>query len=266
MPDVTTSRKDAMATNSSPMRSLERAIDVLEVLDSARGPLRLTEIARRADLPVATTQRILAALESRDRVEHDTYGYRPGIGLTFGAHAYTVSNPLIRAARPVLIELASLTGMTATLFREHRDQRVVLSRAGIVRHFGYELNVGSRLPLYVGAGKTLLARKDDAEVRSLLEALRSEPGPQVTPLPETDALLEDLAGIRERGYSIAREEREPGVASVAVAVPSSAGVAATVQVSGPLEEFPQDDRAVVLARQVQQAAYRIGHELPGQDI
>ena len=51
------------------MRSLERAIDVLEVLDGSRHALRLSEIARRAGLPVATTQRILGVLESRGRVE-----------------------------------------------------------------------------------------------------------------------------------------------------------------------------------------------------
>ena len=49
------------------MRSLERAIDVLEVLDGSRHALRLSEIARRAGLPVATTQRILGVLESRGR-------------------------------------------------------------------------------------------------------------------------------------------------------------------------------------------------------
>lgn len=251
-----------MAANSSPMRSLERAIDVLEVLDSARGPLRLTEIARRAQLPVATTQRILAALESRDRVEHDSYGYRPGIGLTFGAHAYTVTNPLIRAARPVLIELASLTGLTVTLFREHRGQRVVLSRAGIVRNFGYELNVGSRLPLHVGAGKAILAQKSDDEVRELLDATREEVASPAVPLPDVEALLADLGEVRVRGYSVSREEREPGVASVAVALPPEYGTSAVVQATGEVAQLPDEPSVTALARQVKQAAFGIGHGLP----
>lgn len=113
---------------ASTMRSLERAIDVLEVLDDARQPLRLTEIARRAALPVATVQRILTVLEARDRVERDATGYRPGVALTFGAHAYLTTNPLLRAASPVLMDLAAETGLTASLFREYRDSRVVLTR------------------------------------------------------------------------------------------------------------------------------------------
>ena len=115
---------DEKAASSSPMRSLERAIDVLEVLDNANGPLRLNEIAKRAGLPLATTQRILAVLDARDRVERDASGYRPGIALTFGAQGFSNTNPLIRAARPILIELAAISHLTATLFREHRGQRL----------------------------------------------------------------------------------------------------------------------------------------------
>ncbi|MCU4295855.1 IclR family transcriptional regulator [Brevibacterium permense] len=250
-----------MPATQSPMRSLERAIDVLEVLDSARGSLRLNEIARRAELPVATTQRILAVLESRGRVEKDSNGYRPGIALTFGAHAFSITNPLIRAARPVLIELASLTGLTVTLFNEYKGQRVVLSRAGTTRNFGYELVIGSRLPLYIGAGKALLAQMNDGTVEQLLSAAaQTAPAPS-TPVPTRSDLLEDLAKIRQRGYSISREEREPGVASVAAAIPSDYGVMAAVQATGTIDDFPED-QTQALGRQVHQAAISIGHGLP----
>lgn len=242
------------------MRSLERAIDVLEVLDSARGSLRLNEIARRADLPVATTQRILAALESRDRVERDSNGYRPGIALTFGAHAFSTTNPLIRAARPVLMELASITGLTATLFREHRGQRVVLSRAGNARNFGYELVIGSRLPLHIGAGKALLAQLDEEALEQELSKADNGSGTSIS-AEEREELVADLKEIRRRGYSISREEREIGVASVAAAVPAEYGMLAAVQVTGTIDDFPED-QTLSLSRQVRQAAVSIGHGLP----
>jgi AraC-like DNA-binding protein len=53
---------DGQEAAATPMRSLERAIDVLEVLEVAGTPLRLSDIARRAGLHVATTQRILTVL------------------------------------------------------------------------------------------------------------------------------------------------------------------------------------------------------------
>lgn len=247
-----------MPAAKTPMRSLQRAIDVLEILDSSKGSLRLNEIARRADLPVATTQRILAVLEARDRVERDAYGYRPGIALTFGAHAFSTTNPLIRAARPVLIELSSLTGLTATLYREHYGRRVALSRAGVARNFGYELVVGSRLPLITGGGKALLAQLDDEAIEKA-HSVAVEGGDD--PLPDREALLKDIAEIRRRGYSISREEREPGVASVAAAVPAEYGILAAIQVTGTLDDFPEE-KTQSMGRQVRQAAIAIGHGLP----
>lgn len=247
-----------MSTASSPMRSLERAIDVLEVLDSARGSLRLHEIAKRAVLPVATTQRILAVLEARDRVEHDAYGYRPGIALTFGAHAFSSTNPLIRAARPILMELAGRTGFAATLYCEHKGQRVALSRDGGSGNFGYELVVGSRLPLYNGGGKALLAKFDEDYIKQVLEDGKAS-GEVV---PEFDALMKDLEEVRQRGYSVSRGEREPGIASVAAVIPSTTGPLAAIQVTGTLDEFPED-KTPSMGRSIIQAAIAIGHGLPG---
>src|SRR5690348_2252973 len=109
------------------MRSRERAIDILEIFDSSQHALRLSEIARRAGLPVATTQRILGVLEARGRIERDAGGYRAGVGLVFGAHAYLTSSPLLVAARPILRDLAAATDLTASLFKRIGWSRVVLA-------------------------------------------------------------------------------------------------------------------------------------------
>lgn len=261
-----------MTETASTMRSLERAIDVLEVLDAAVGPLRLSEIARRVGLPVATTQRILATLESRDRVERDAYGYRPGVGLAFGAHAYASSNPLIRAARPVLMDLAASTGLTATLFREHRGQRVVLARADNASNLLAELVVGARLPLALGAGKALLASLDDDDARAVL-ADAARPGdpedPPGSTAPSADeagwpALRAELQAIRDRGYSVSLGERDPAVGSVAAALPGAWTVPAAVQISGPIDALKDPARQQDLGRRAQRAAFRIAQDHPRQ--
>ena len=51
-----------MAVPTNNMRSLDRAFDVLGVLQDAKQPLRLSEVARHASLHVATVQRILGVL------------------------------------------------------------------------------------------------------------------------------------------------------------------------------------------------------------
>jgi DNA-binding IclR family transcriptional regulator len=238
------------------MRSLERAIDVLEVLDGSRHALRLSEIARRAGLPVATTQRILGVLESRGRVERDANGYRPGVGLIFGAHAYLTSSPLIMAARPVLQDLASETGLTASLFRRVGWSRVVLARVDGTRPLRYELPVGERLPLHLGAGKAIAAWMTPEEIDEFLaqgDDLVGADGAALDP----DHFRDDLKRIRDRGFSHAYGERVPGMASVAAPVVDADGVVtAAVQVAGHQEDVAQE-RIEPPGVEVQRAAFAI---------
>jgi DNA-binding IclR family transcriptional regulator len=238
------------------MRSLERAIDVLEVLDGSRHALRLSEIARRAGLPVATTQRILGVLESRGRVERDANGYRPGVGLIFGAHAYLTSSPLIMAARPVLQDLASETGLTASLFRRVGWSRVVLARVDGTRPLRYELPVGERLPLHLGAGKAIAAWMTPEEIDELLAQGDDLVGADGAAL-DHDHFRDDLKRIRDRGFSHAYGERVPGMASVAAPVVDADGVVtAAVQVAGHQEDVAQE-RIEPLGVEVQRAAFAI---------
>ncbi|WP_345361172.1 IclR family transcriptional regulator [Saccharopolyspora cebuensis] len=245
---------------TSTMRSLERAIDVLEVLDRTHQAVRLSDIARQAGLPVATTQRILNVLEARGRVERDATGYRPGIGMIFGAHAYLTTSPLLVAAHPVLADLAAETGLTASLFRRHDRSRIVLARSPGKRPLRYELPVGERLPLHLGAGKVLLAHMEAPEVDALLDEIGDHvlaSGAGVSP----DQLRDELGRIRERGFSEARNEREPGMASIAAALPAPGdGPHVAVQVAGLIDDIPPD-RVEGLGVEVRRAAYAITRRL-----
>lgn len=243
------------------MRSLGRAIDVLEVLESAPSGLRLSEIARRADLHVATAQRILVALEQRGRVERDDNRYRAGVGLLFGAHAYLTGSPLVLNARPVLQDLAASTELTASVFVKTAGfDRAVIARVVGSDPLRYELPVGERLPLHVGAGKTLAAQLDDED----RERLVAEVTPYVAASGKewTAATLRDeLERVRAQGYAVASGERVLGTRSVSAPVRNPDGQpVAAIQVTGTLEAFPED-RVPALAAVIRNAADRLGRQL-----
>lgn len=248
------------AKQASTMRSLERAIDVLEVLEAARGPLRLSEVARRAGLHVATTQRILAVLESRGRVEQDGSGYRTGVAMLFGAHAYLAGNPVAVAAPLVLQQLAAATELTASVFVRAGDSRAVVARVEGKDPLRYVLPIGQRLPLHLGAGKILAAHMDDAEVVELLErvgGITHADGRTVA----TDEFLAELATIRAQGWAESTDERVVGATSVAAPVIGTDGACTTaVQVAGPSSsDALADTRA--LAVEVRQAAAALSARL-----
>ncbi|NNM46763.1 IclR family transcriptional regulator [Knoellia koreensis] len=242
------------------MRSLDRAIDVLEVLEDAPRGLRLTEIARRAGLHVATTLRILNALEARGRVERDETHYRAGVGLLFGAHAYLTTSPLVAAARPVLQDLASETGLTSSVFVRTGYSRAVIARVEGSNPLRYELPIGERLPLHLGAGKILAAHLSDADRDELLSRVApfvTAGGREMT----GEDFTAELDEIRGSGIAVSTDERIIGGRSVAAAVHDRDGaVTAAVQVAG-TDESVSEDRLKALAITVRNAADQLSRRL-----
>lgn len=250
----------SVTAEPSTMRSLERAIDVLEVLDNSRQPLRLTEVARRAGLHVATTQRILNVLEARGRVERDDAGYRPGVALLFGAHAYLLTSPLVASAHPHLQELATATGLTASLFVRTGLSRAVVSRIEGVHPLRYVLPVGERLTLTQGAGKVLAAYLTEHELTELLASgsrLDTADGAHVS----EQQFVEELARIRRDGFSWSSNGRVIGVASIAAPIYDRAGACiAGVQIAASTSDLTEDDIPQVSV-EVRRAAAVIGETL-----
>jgi DNA-binding IclR family transcriptional regulator len=246
---------------ASAMRSLERAIDVLEVLEAARTPLRLSDVARRADLHVATTQRILNVLEARGRIERDAAGYRTGVAMLFGAHAYLASNPVAVAAPLVLQQLASATGLTASVFVRAGDSRAIVARVEGANPLRYLLPIGHRLPLHLGAGKVLAAHMETREVDAMLDRvgeLKRDSGQIVT----REEMRAELEAIRRDGVAYSTDERVVGTSSVAAPVIDREGrCIAAVQVAGPstAEVFADPTLLGVEARQ---AAAALAARLP----
>jgi DNA-binding IclR family transcriptional regulator len=245
---------------ASAMRSLERAIDVLEVLEASRSPLRLSEVARRAGLHVATTQRILATLEARGRVEQGASGYRTGVSMLFGAHSYLATNPVAVSAPPVLQELAASTGLTASVFVRVGAARAVVARVEGSNPLRYMLPIGERLPLHLGAGKILAAFMDEDDVAALLAPVgdfEHANGEKRTMV----GLLEELRQIRIQGWCESIDERVVGAASVAAPVMSADGRCdSAVQVAGPSGD-PQFDNLAALSVEVRQAAAALATRL-----
>ncbi|MFJ9389921.1 IclR family transcriptional regulator [Nocardioides sp. NPDC101246] len=231
------------------MRSLERAIDVLEVLEATRTPLRLSEVARRAGLHVATTQRILSTLEARGRVEQDGTGYRTGVAMLFGAHAYLATNRLAATAPMILQQLAAATGLTASVFVRSGSSRAVIARVEGDDPLRYVLPIGERLPLHLGAGKVIAAYMDPEELEGFSEFTRAD-GTQISP----DDFRHELEEIRRRGWVASHDERVVGASSVGAPLLSPEGEClAAIQVSGQTSN-PAFTDPTPLGHEVRQAA------------
>lgn len=250
------------APKQSPMRSVHRAFEVLSVLELAQQPLRLTDIAQRAGLHVATTQRLVSVLAEHGYASRHANGYTAGPAALSTAHAFATTSPLRLVARPVLEELATATGLTASLYVRVQDSRVLIDRVEGGRRPLYSLPIGERLALYPGAaGKVFLACEHDAELEHVAAELPSVTLADGTVLDEA-TIRADLEHIRARGFAISVDERQFDTTSVAALITDSTGqLLGAIGISGASSEL-RDVESSTLPADVRRAAQAIGARVP----
>jgi DNA-binding IclR family transcriptional regulator len=217
--------------SSSSASVLQRAFSILSAFDTDDESVKLSELARRTDLPKATVHRFLQQLGELNLVERTSSGYRLGLRLFELGMRQPVSRDL-RAAVPILGDLRDATHETVHL--AVLDEGQVLYIEKLVGHSGPPLasRVGGRLPAHcTGVGKALLAfgpKEVTAEVlRSPLQRMTARtivlPGP----------LSRELAKIRREGVAFEYEESAPGIACAACPIMGPDGVAiAAISVAG----------------------------------
>jgi DNA-binding IclR family transcriptional regulator len=227
---------EVASKGTSNMRSVERAMDLLDALARHEAPVRLADLARATGLHRATALRILNTLQQRDYVSAGPDGYRIGIAFLGGAHAFLVTDPAGRTATPVLQQLAETTGLTASLHVRSGTERVVVARVEGSNPLRYELPIGRRLPLHLGAGKVLAAALDDAERHELFAAvgvMKTAQGTEVS----IEEMEHVLTVIRRQGFYVSVDERALGTSGVSVPVPGAdGGVLGVLTLSGPSEK------------------------------
>lgn len=203
------------------MRSLSRALEVFAELQRAERPQRLSDLARTCGMSLPTTLRILRVLQDFGMVSQTDKSYRIGPAVLPAARSYLENDPLVVAARPILQQVASQTGLTASLYTRLGFERILVARVDGESPLRYDLPLGKRLPLTVGAaGKILLASASDEELGQVAAAA-------IAAGHEKDTFTAvDLRGrLPEPGtdYAYSEDERATGVLSVAVAVPHRSG-------------------------------------------
>ncbi len=247
------------------VQSIERAFAVLRVL--ARGPVGVTEVAERTDLPKSTVSRLLTALEAEGAVEQTAVGggYSIGSALATLAESASPSANLRSIVRPFIEELAASTGGSAGFTILDGDDVYWVDNVDD----GDEMvlvadQTGQTFPLHtVPSGLAVLARfGDDAlddYLDSPLEALNEQT------ITDPDVLRRRLRRIITDGVMVSREEIDPGVNAYASAFRGPSGAwAGAIYVQGPSFRFPDEgdhDRVVKL---VAQAASELTDRLIGR--
>ena len=194
-----------------------RALALLAAFDERHRSLTLSELARRADLPLSTAHRLVADLVAWGALSRRPSGeYVVGRRIWDLAMLAPVQVGLRHVASPFLNDLYGATLETVHL--AVRDGLEVLYLDRLSGHGSVQIvsHMGSRLPLHAtGVGKVLLAHAP-AEVQAQALSSLVRITPYTITLP--GRLREDLDRVHREGYATTSEEMTLGACSIAVPV------------------------------------------------
>jgi len=199
------------------VEALAKGLRLLTLFDEQRPSWRVTDLAAAAGLPMPTVYRIVMTLTAEGYLDHLPNGdYRPGVRvLTLGTAALRGLD-LVGIAQPRLQRLGESTGETVNLAVLTGDRVLYLVRLRNSDLVTANIQVGSTLPaVTTSIGKLLLAHldPDDLQARITDASFAGMHGPNAkVSLAE---LTEELAQIREQGWSMQDEELAHGLRSLA---------------------------------------------------
>jgi DNA-binding IclR family transcriptional regulator len=249
----------AKGPNSDPyrLRSILRALDVLEAFDDKRPVLSLKDLSNSIGLPAASLFRILLTLQSRGYLlqnEDGTYQLTRKVLL---GRLSERADKFHAMAKPELRALAAHFNETASLAYLLDDHIQVIDSIDSLHEMRISNRPGRVLPPHCSAmGKAITAFQTREQVDRILEAYGLAPRTSHSIVDRRD-FVSHLIQVRETGVAYDREESTLGGICIAAAIQMPDGRAvAAVSVSTPVSRMTAE-REPETAAGVLNAAQRI---------
>ncbi|MFF4139683.1 IclR family transcriptional regulator [Streptomyces mirabilis] len=195
-----------------------RVFGLMDLLGAETSPLTLSELARRADLPISTAHRLLGELVAWGGVERTESGtYRLGEKIWRLGVSSAWERELRRTALPFAHELAARTGAAVALSTMIGDRLVCIDTVRGKLDSIRLTHAGDELPLFAtSAGKLLMSTVDKTALSEALRTRLERHTPYTQVLPRL--VVAQVEAARQAGYAIARAESSPGQSSLSVPV------------------------------------------------
>lgn len=228
-------------------QAVDRAFEILEIIEAAGGSLALTEVAEITGLTLPTIHRLIRALAARGYIRQ-LPSRKYALGPTLIRLGESATQLIGTWSRPHLADVVQATGETANMAVLDGTMAVYVAQVPSAHAMRIFTEVGRRVYLHsTGVGKALLGQLADSRVREIVRRVGLQQQTEHTLATEA-ALLADLALVRSRGYALDEQEQEPGVRCVAVPVGPEPMSWMAVSVSGPVTRMTDEliERAVPL--------------------
>ena len=248
------------------VRAVERALILLRFFVDCDDGFSATEISHRAQLDLSTTFRLLVTLQAQGFIDQhpDSGRYHLGVTCLELGSQYLKTNDVRKRALNVMEELRNDFGETVHLAMLEGNEVVYLEKLPGLHPIGLmSSRVGQHSPAHcTGVGKALVAFLPDGELRRLFPRAKLARYTDTT-ITDLNALVQELADVRERGYAIDDQEHEIGVKCAAVPIFNHKGIVAAMSISGPAERMDQHITKGRLVEKLLQAGSQVSSQVGG---
>jgi DNA-binding IclR family transcriptional regulator len=208
--------KKAEDADLSAVKTLRKALAILDAFAAAERPLTVAEVAVRAGVTRPTAHRLIQTLVAAGYLSQDPGDSRimPGYSVLQLASSLLDTNQIRLESLPHLETLARLSGERVSLGILHRHEMLYL--AGVEKPSLPTIysRFGKTSPAYCSAiGKSMLAHLPEAELRAYLRHQPLIKHTETTIVDEA-AFRTELGEIRQKGFALDREEFSAGLACV----------------------------------------------------
>ncbi len=232
-------------TKKYQVHSLERGLDLIEILAKGDTEQSLTDLCKKAGFNMTTAHRIMTALLSRGyvRKRSSSNKYRLGYKVfELGALA-TTNLSLTREADPILKELAEQTNLTTFLLILDNKEALCLrriDRPNVMQII--TINEGGRMALHLGAApRVLMAYLPENEISEIIRENKLDQLTDKT-IIDPELIKTELTKIREQGFIHSVGDVVEGLFAIGCPVKNrEKEVVAAISVSGISRQFNKDE-------------------------
>ena len=247
-----------------PVKSLEKALILLQLLIEERQPLSLTEIAKKLNFGKGTVHRILATLRSHQFVRQDPKTLKYGLGFIAAEMSTAVKTEdyIVKIMKPHLKKLSeSCPEAISASILEFSEIRYI-ARFESSEPLRVSIGEGARFPAHCTAtGKVLLSALSTDQLVRLYERHEDIPTLTKNSIDTFTRLLKELDQVRDKNMALDFEEALVGVNCVARPIRDSKNkIITAISISGPASRMTKQ-KMLNFAELLQVTSTQISKEL-----
>ena len=219
------------------IKSVDQAFEIIEYIQENR-EASLSEISEDLGIPASTAHIHLATLVHNRYLKKIGNTYRCSFQFLRIGGRKRDQMALYKVAKPEVDALQNDTGEHANIMVEEGGYTIQLYKSSGAETIDDNAFTGQHFHSHLTAtGKAILAQFRQEKVEAIIGE-HGLPASTENTITDKDALFNELEEIRERGYSINREEHYPGVYAIGTAIETADGdLPGAISISGPLSRM-----------------------------